>query len=377
MSHKPLTVAVAHALALALAAGPLSAQTFPLTITDASTPLRVEQVLTGLSIPWGIAMLPDDQALLTERPGTLSLVDLKAGTRSPVSGVPAVAAVNQGGLLDVALHPQYPNQNWVYLCYSVAIEGGSSTRLARYSLQDQALTNEEILHTGVPALRSGHHFGCRIQFDGKGHVFFSIGDRGERDLAQKLDNDSGKIHRLKDDGAVPADNPFVDQPQARPSIWSYGHRNPQGLRFRPGSTELWSHEHGPRGGDEINLVERGRNYGWPVITFGREYHGPKIGVGTAQDGMEQPALQWTPSIGPSGMIFYDSDRIPGWRGSILSGAMALTHLNRVTLDGTRAHEAERVFEGRSWRIRDVEQDAEGRIYLLTDNGWLLRVDRAE
>jgi glucose/arabinose dehydrogenase len=240
------------------------------------------------------------------------------------------------------------------------------------------LVDETVLFTAEPWLPTAHHFGCRVQLDGKGHVFFTIGDRGERNLAQRLDVDPGKVHRIREDGSIPPDNPFVKTAGARPSIWSYGHRNPQGLAFRPGTQELWATEHGPRGGDEVNEIRPGLNYGWPIVTYGREYHGPKIGEGTEKEGMEPPRLQWTPSIAPSGLIFYTGNAFPAWRGQLFAGAMALTHLNRLEIaaDGSVV-EKERLFDELGWRVRDVEQGPQGHLYLLVDNGWLLRVRPAE
>ncbi len=351
---------------------------FPVSVSTSAGPVLVEQVLTGLSIPWGMAFLPDGRLLVTERPGSLRLVDLGTGSSRTLAGVPSVAAVNQGGLLDVQVHPDFAGNGYVYLCHSVGKDRQMTTRLARYRLKGEALVDETVLFTGEPWLATSHHFGCRVHFDGKGHIFFTIGDRGERDLSQRLDADAGKVHRIREDGSIPADNPFLDKDNARPSIWSYGHRNPQGLAFRPGTQQLWATEHGPRGGDEVNEVLPGLNYGWPVVTYGREYHGPKIGEGTEKEGIEPPRLQWTPSIGPSGLIFYSGDAFPAWKGQMFAGGMALTHLNRLELaaDGSVV-ERERLFDELGWRVRDVEQGPEGHLYLLVDNGWLLRVKPAE
>lgn len=351
---------------------------FPMSVETSAGPVIVEQVLTGLSVPWGMAFLPDGRLLVTERPGTMRIVDVEQRRSSQLKGVPAVAAMNQGGLLDVQVHPEFSRNPYVYLCFSVTREGELTTRLARYRLQGDGLLDETVLFTGEPWLPTVHHFGCRVQFDGKGHVFLTIGDRGERDLSQRLDVDAGKVHRISEDGSIPEDNPFLGKDNVRPSIWSYGHRNPQGLAFRPGTQELWATEHGPRGGDEVNEVRPGLNYGWPVVTYGREYHGPKIGEGTEKEGIEPPRLQWTPSIGPSGLIFYTGDAFPAWKGQMLAGGMALTHLNRLEIatDG-KVVEKERLFDDLGWRVRDVEQGPEGHLYLLVDNGWLLRVKPAE
>ncbi len=346
---------------------------FPQTIETAEQSVVVEQVLSGLSIPWGIAFLPDGKALLTERAGTLSLVDISAGTRQSVNGVPKVAARNQGGLLDVQLAPGYGLDGWIYLCYSVENDDGLTTRISRHQLNDTTLDEGQVLFTAAPFMKTVHHFGCRLQFDGKGRLYFGIGDRQERHMSQKLNSDNGKMHRIGEDGSIPEDNPFKDAEGKPTSIWSFGHRNPQGVVFQPDSDKLFITEHGPRGGDEVNIIRKGQNYGWPVITYGREYHGPAIGEGTQKDGMLQPAYQWTPSIGPSGLIFYTGSAFPNWKGNLMAGGMALSYLSRLTVNGDKVVEAEKLFEGKGWRIRDVEQGPDGNVYLLTDNGWLLRV----
>mgnify|MGYP002783575005 FL=1 len=358
---------------LASVSATASADDFPVSVDTADHKVVVEQVLTGLSIPWGIAFLPDGNALVTERPGSVSLVDLAAGTRVELKGVPGVAAENQGGMLDVQIAPSYATDGWVYLCYSIKGMQGLTTRISRHKLVDSELTDKQVLFTAEPFMKTVHHFGCRLQFDGKGHVFFGIGDRQERHMAQKLTSDNGKMHRINEDGTIPADNPFKNADGKPTSIWSYGHRNPQGVAFQPGTGELFVTEHGPRGGDEVNIIRRGENFGWPVITYGREYHGPSIGEGTHKDGMLQPAFQWTPSIGPSGLVFYSGPAFPKWNGNLLAGGMALTYLSRLTVNGEQVEEVEKLFEGRGWRIRDVEQGSDGNVYLLTDNGWLLRV----
>lgn len=363
-------------LPLCLALATPAAAFAPVEVDTAEAKIRVSAVLTGLQVPWGIDFLPDGRALVTERPGGVRLADLVAGTSVALAGAPAVAAKNQGGMLDVLVHPRFAESGWIYLCHSVAnADGENTTRVARYRLRDDALVDEQVLFTAEPWLDTVHHFGCRLRIDDAGFLFVSVGDRQQRQRAQELDSHAGKIMRLHDDGRVPADNPFAGREGARPEIWSYGHRNVQGMAFDADGA-LWAHEHGPRGGDEVNRVEAGRNYGWPVITFGREYAGPSIGEGTAKEGMQQPALQWTPSIAPSGMLFYSGAAFPAWRGQLFSGSMVLTHLNRATVDGERVAEAERILEGRGLRVRDVEQGADGLLYLLTDNGFVLKIEPA-
>jgi glucose/arabinose dehydrogenase len=348
----------------------------PIEVKTAAAQIRVSAVLGELQVPWGLDFLPDGTALVTERPGRVRLADFSAGTSVVLAGAPAVAAKNQGGMLDVLVHPRYADNGWIYLCHSVGnADDENTTRVARYRLRDGALVDEQVLFSAEPWLDTVHHFGCRLRIDDAGFLFLSVGDRQERKRAQALDSHAGKIMRLHDDGRVPADNPFVGREGARPEIWSYGHRNVQGMAF-DAEGRLWAHEHGPRGGDEVNRVEPGRNYGWPVITFGREYWGPSIGEGTAKDGMQQPALQWTPSIAPSGMLFYSGAAFPEWRGQLFSGSLVLTHLNRAAVDGGKVTEAERILAGRGLRVRDVEQDAKGLLYLLTDNGFVLKIEPA-
>lgn len=374
---------VLSCLLMSLFGGALNARSFPLVVDSSTGHLRVERVLSGLEIPWGIAFIAPAEALLTERQGLLWRVRLRAAasgveaSKVPIDGLPTVIARGQGGLLDVQVGPDFASDHWVYLCYSAPTRKGHATRLSRYRLENDRLQDQKILFTASPGLASTHHFGCRIEVDRDGHVYFSVGERGERHMAQMLYTDQGKIHRLNIDGSVPSDNPFIGKGRARASIWSLGHRNPQGLAIHPVTGELWENEHGPRGGDEINRIEKGRNYGWPVITFGREYHGPKIGEGTSKAGLELPQLEWTPSIGPSGFTFVSGDRFPAWNGSALIGSLPLAHLNRVTVDSAKVIEAERLFEGLGWRVRDVEMGPDGLIYLLVDLGWVLRVSPVE
>jgi glucose/arabinose dehydrogenase len=348
----------------------------PIEVDTTASKIRVSAVLTGLQIPWGMDFLPDGRAVVTERPGGVRVADLAKGTSVVLAGAPTVAAKNQGGMLDVLVHPRFADNGWIYFCHSVANgDDENTTRVSRYRLRDDALVDGQVLFTAEPWLDTVHHFGCRLRIDDAGFLFVSVGDRQERKRAQQLDSHAGKIMRLHDDGRVPADNPFAGRDGARPEIWSYGHRNVQGLAF-DAEGRLWAHEHGPRGGDEINQVRPGNNYGWPVITFGREYWGPSIGEGTAKDGMQQPAWQWTPSIAPSGMLFYSGAAFPAWRGDLFSGSLVLAHLNRATLDGGKVAEAERILAGRGLRVRDVEQDADGLLYLLTDNGFVLKIEPA-
>ena len=338
---------------------------------------RVERIVSGLEHPWAVAFLPDGRYLVTERPGRLRLVEAD-GTlrREPVGGLPRIAPHGQGGLLDVALHPDFAANGWVYLSYAEAGPDGVGTAVARGRLDGTTLRDTETLFRLLPKSGSGQHFGSRLVFDRAGHLFVTLGDRGDRGRAQDLGDHAGSVIRLNDDGSIPADNPFVGRPGVRPEIYSYGHRNLQGAALHPGTGRLWTHEHGPQGGDEINLPEPGVNYGWPVITYGVNYViGTRIGEGTAKPGMAQPLHYWVPSIAPSGMTFYDGDRFPGWHGDLFVGSLKFGLLVRLEIrDGRVAHE-ERLLEGVLGRIRDVRQGPDGLLYLLTDadDGELVRL----
>jgi glucose/arabinose dehydrogenase len=342
--------------------------------------LRLQTVATGLEHPWGIAFLPDGPALVTERPGRLRIVATDGALSAPLAGVPQVVARGQGGLLDVALHPGFADNRLVYLSYSEPGDGGNSTAVARGRLDGEALRDVEVIFRQQPKFSSNAHFGSRLVFARDGTLFVTLGDRySRRDDAQTLDTHHGKVIRINDDGSVPADNPFVGRSGALPEIWSYGHRNLQGAALHPQTGELWTHEHGPRGGDEINISRAGNNYGWPVITYGREYIGGSIGEGTHKAGMEQPLHHWVPSIAPSGMIFVDA-RIPAWQGNLLIGSLKFDQLVRLELDGDKVVHEERLLEKElGERVRDVEQGPDGAIYLLTDEskGRLVRLVPAE
>ncbi|HSA57216.1 MAG TPA: PQQ-dependent sugar dehydrogenase [Gemmatimonadaceae bacterium] len=342
-------------------------------LESAGMRLRAEVVAAGISTPSSIAFIPPDRILVADRRvGVLWLVDLAAGTKDSVRDVPVVHGSPDGGLLDLVPHPDYARNGWLYFSYSIDGEGGQTTVLDRARLADGRLVGRERLFTARPFVNKSNHFGGRILFHG-GHLFLTLGDRDVRELAQRLDNHHGKILRLREDGGVPPDNPFVGKADTLPEIWSWGHRNPQGLVIHPQTGEIWSNEHGPRGGDEINVIHVGRNYGWPVITYGREYAGPLVGEGLwRRDGLEQPLHYWVPSIAPSGMAFYTGDLFPGWRGSLFTGALALRHLNRVVLRNNRVVLEERLLDDKNWRVRSLTFGPDG-LYVGVDGGQVVRI----
>ena len=345
--------------------------------SEAAT-FRVVRVADGLNRPWSIAFLPGGSALVTERPGGLLRLDTQTGALRTLSGTPRVAATGQGGLLDVETHPAFAENRLVYLSYATGRRGRFATSIARGRLTDSGLEEVEVLFTMNRPSGDRSHFGSRLAFGADGMLYASFGDRGERDRAQDPADHAGAIIRLRDDGAAPADNPFAAGGGAA-EVYSFGHRNPQGLTVHPVTGRLWSHEHGPQGGDEINVIEAGVNYGWPVISHGAEYgSGAPIGIGTAAPGMAQPVLHWTPSIAPSGMTFYDGDRFPGWRGDLFAGALAGRHLRRVQLDGERVVAQEVLLQRRVGRVRDVKQGPDGMLWLLEDarRGSIFRLEPA-
>jgi glucose/arabinose dehydrogenase len=349
------------------------------TISSEQATFRVAPVVTGLEHPWGMAFLPGGEILITERPGRVRMVRDGVLDPEPIDGVPEVYARGQGGLLDVALDPGFASNRVIYLSYAAPGEGGNSTRVARAKLPEGRLEDLKVIFTAEPLVDARKHFGSRLAFDGQGHLFITVGERGQGDRAQDLGEDNGKVIRLNTDGSVPEDNPFVGVAGARPEIFSYGHRNPQGLAIHPQTGIPWLHEHGARGGDEVNVVRPGVNYGWPVITYGIDYSGAPIGEGTHKEGMAQPIHYWVPSIAPSGMAFYHGDAFPEWRGDLFVGALRSELLVRLELDGERVVAEERLLEGALGRIRDVRVGPDGLLYLLTDesDGGLYRLEPAD
>ena len=329
---------------------------------------HVATLVEGLEHPWSMAWLPDGRMLVTERSGRLRIVgkDFRLDPK-PVEGLPKIVVGGQGGLFDVVLHPRYKENGWIYISYNGAGEGGHGTELMRAKLDGNRLVDQQVLFKLEPKSRTGFHFGGRIVFDGKGHVFLTLGDRGDPDRAQRLGDHAGSVIRLNDDGSVPKDNPFVGRNDVKPEKYTYGNRNMQGAALHPRTGQLWTHEHGPRGGDEVNVMRSGRNYGWPVITYGRDYSSNRpVGEATSRSGVEPPIHHWIPSIAPSGMAFYDGDKFPGWRGNILVGALKDEMLVRLEIDGEKVVKEERMMRDAIGRIRDVRVGPDGLVYLLTD-----------
>ena len=365
-------------LALALAAlASMAVGAADVMLRTEAGPVRLTEVVRGLDKPWSIAFLPDGRLLLTERPGRMRIAARDGTLSAPLAGVPAVHAEGQGGLLDVALSPHFATDQRIVFSYAQPTPSGARTAVARARLDVAALKLDDVnvIFSQNEDPAGKHHWGSRLVFDRAGKLFVTLGDRFHpRERAQALDSHLGKIVRIGMDGSVPADNPFLQQAGASPEIWSYGHRNVQGAALHPSTGELWAHEHGPQGGDELNRVLPGRNYGWPVITFGREYViGTKIGEGTARADVEVPLTQWTPSIAPSGMAFYSGDLFPQWKGNLFVGALKFQMLVRLVLDGTKVVHEERLELGR--RIRDVRQGPDGHLWLLDESeGRVLRLD---
>ena len=337
-------------------------------------------VVEGLDHPWGLAFLADGRMLVTERSGRLRLIDNGRLDPEPIQGLPAVSSYGQGGLLDVVLHPDFEGNRLVYLSYAAAGAGGFGTEVARGRLIEHRLEDVEVIFRALPKFDGGRHFGSRLVFGNDGLLYISLGDRGHRPNGQDLSTHPGSIIRVRDDGSVPADNPFVEKPGARPEIFTYGNRNVQGMAIQPGTGRIWAHEHGPQGGDEVNVVTAGTNYGWPSITYGRNYGiGTRIGEGTQKPGMAQPVLQWTPSIAPSGMTFYNGNRFPKWNGNLFVGSLKFEYIARLELDGERVVHQEKLIEGALGRIRDLRQGPDGFIYILSDeaNGVIARLEPLE
>jgi len=349
----------------------------PLTIAlvvQVSFPLKVEEVHKAQDVVWGLCFLSPQEILFTEKQGRLSQMDLKTKKVTLISGVPLVSPHGQGGLMDVQTHPDFSKNGLIYFTYAVKNKEKSwTTRIARARLKKNKLEDLQVLFTAEIDSDAGEHFGSRIAFDRRGHIFFGIGDRGQRELAQSLAHYNGKIIRLNEDGSLPKDNPFVGDKSARPEIFSWGHRNPQGMARHFETGEIWSNEHGPRGGDEVNRIVAGKNYGWPIVTYGREYWGPKIGEGTEKPGLEQPFYQFTPSIAPSGLMIYSGKLFKNWKGHFFSSALALQHLNRLEIQGGEVVKEEKLLTDLKERFRYVVEAPDGAIFVTTDSGRIFRL----
>lgn len=334
-----------------------------------------EVVVSDLNNPWGFTFLPDNSILITEKSG--ELIHFKDGKKTAISGLPEIYVRGQGGLLDIILHPDYATNGWIYFSYaSPKGEGsGGNTSIARAKLKNNSLTDLQVLYKAQPNTTKGQHFGSRLVFDKNGYLFFSIGDRGNRDEnPQDITKDCGKIYRLNADGTIPEDNPFVNSNNAKKAIYSYGHRNPQGMTLHPKTGAVWTHEHGPRGGDEINIIASGKNYGWPIISYGINYSGTKFTEISKKEGMEQPLHYWDPSIAPSGMAFINSDKYGDWNGNLLIGSLKFQYLDMCTLKDNKVIKEERLLDGLG-RIRSIKQGPDGYIYVGIENLGIVKLIR--
>ncbi|WP_296312729.1 PQQ-dependent sugar dehydrogenase [Winogradskyella sp. UBA3174] len=332
-------------------------------------------VVSDLNIPWGFTFLPDGSMLITEKSG--ELIHFKNGKKTKITGLPDIYLRGQGGLLDIILHPNYKENGWFYFSYASS-EGegdGGNTAIARAKLKGSRITDLEVLYKATPNTKKGQHFGSRLVFDREGYLFFTIGERGERDInPQDITKDCGKVYRLNADGSIPSDNPFVDSPKAKKAIYSYGHRNPQGMTLHPKTKEIWTHEHGPKGGDEINIIKAGKNYGWPVISYGVNYIGTKFTDITEKEGMEEPLHYWNPSIAPSGMAFIDSNKYGDWNGNLLVGSLKFQYLDMCSLKNNKVIKEERLLNGLG-RVRCIEQGPDGYIYVGIENLGIIKLIR--
>lgn len=368
MQKRFVAIAIATVLSLSAHAEVLK--------TEKAT-VQLDSLVSGLNHPWGMTFLPDGRILVTERNGGLLLLSADGKTKTQLNGLPEIDARGQGGLLDVVLAPDFSSSARLYFSFSEPGADGNSTAVARATLQNDQLSDVSVIFSQQPKYDSRYHFGSRLVFDNDGNLFITMGDRGsQRDQAQNLANHVGTVVRVTGDGAAVEGNPFIGQADAKAEIWSYGHRNIQGAALHPQTGALWTHEHGPQGGDEINIARAGKNYGWPIITYGEEYGGGVIGK-TEQAGLEQPLHYWVPSIAPSGMLFYAAELFSDWKNNMLVGSLKFGQLVRLELDGDKVSHEERIMIGQ--RIRDVEQGPDGAVYLLTDSsdGQILRLTPAK
>ena len=336
------------------------------------TPVIVKTLVNDLREPWGMDFLPDGRLLLTEKAGTLSIFSPQDWQRQQITNVPVAAEAGQGGLMDVLVHPDFADNGWLYLSYAVELDGLYTTRVSRLRLAGYELVDQVDLFTARPYFEQRRHFGSRLLL-ADGYLYITVGDRGNRDLAQSLETHNGKVIRLHEDGTTPADNPFVDKPGARPEIWTYGHRNPQGIARHPHNGAIWIAEHGPQGGDEVNVLSAGNNYGWPLITYGEEYGGGKIGQGTHGAGLQQPLVYWQPSIGAGNIAFYTGDHYADWQDSLLVAGLRLARISRLELDGDGLGRETRLLADLKLRIRDIQVGPDGLVYALAGGSRLIRL----
>ena len=334
---------------------------------------KLEVVAADIANPWGMVWLPDGSMLVTEKSG--ALYHIKNGSKTEVTNVPKIYSRGQGGLLDIALHPNYAKIGWIYMTYA-SDEGegtGGNTKLIRAKLLDGSLTQIESLYKATPNTTKGQHFGSRIAFDNDGYLYFSVGDRGDHFVnPQDIKRDGGKIYRLNDDGSIPKDNPFVGQAGAKEAVFTYGNRNPQGMAKNPITGEIWAHEHGPKGGDEINIIKKGANYGWPLVTYGIDYDGTTISKESEKTGIEKPIYYWVPSIAPSGMAFVTSDKYPDWKGSLVVGSLKFEYLELLKLKGNEVIERQKIATGVG-RVRNVAQGPDGYIYMGVEGKGIVKI----
>ena len=333
-----------------------------------------EVVIPELDIPWSFVFLPDNSMLITEKSG--ELIHFKNGKKSNVTGLPKIEVIGQGGLMDIELHPNYEENGWLYISYASSEddnEDTANTTIMRAKLKDNSLVEKQVLYKASPDSGKGQHFGCRLEFDNNDKLYFTIGDRGNRDKnPQDITIDCGKVYRINDDGSIPEDNPFVNDPNAKKAIYSYGHRNPQGMIKHPETGEIWTHEHGPKGGDEINIIKPGKNYGWPLISYGINYSGSKFTEHTSLPGMEKPLHYWVPSIAPSGMTFISSDIYPNWKGNLLVGSLKFQYLDRCVIEDNKVVKQEKLINGLG-RVRSVKQGPDGYIYVGVENVGIVKI----
>lgn len=351
-----------------------SAETSNSSVVKSTKTPNAELYFADAGIPWGMAWLPSGDMLITLRGGELKLVNHTTRTAKIITGLPAIAVGGQGGLLDIVVHPDYAKNGWLYISYAKTDgRGNKSTAIMRAKLKGNVLSAIEDIYVAQAYSGSGQHFGSRMAIDNQSYLYFSIGDRGKRDTnPQNITRDAGKIYRIHDDGRIPSDNPFINSVGAKKAIYSYGHRNPQGMAKHPITGEIWTHEHGPRGGDEVNLIAKGKNYGWPVISYGVNYSGSKFTELTEKQGMEQPLWYWDPSIAPSGMAFITSDKYSNWRGNILVGSLKFGQLVMLTLEDNNIVKEDVILD-KLIRVRNVAQGPDGFIYLGIDGKGIYRL----